>query len=140
VKHSILIIDDSPPLHKLVRSILEVEPVVIHSAYCGEEGLAMAAQLKPALILLDVDMPKMDGFEVCRRLKAEPTTQFIPTAFLTAKMTLKHKVDGLNIGRAITLLSLSSRKSSALEFTQPAKQSAIGRSGDGGPTDAALEP
>ena len=98
MKQSILIIDDSPPLHKLVRSILNVDPVVIHSAYCGEEGIAMAAQLKPALILLDVDMPKMDGFEVCRRLKADPATQFIPTVFLTAKITLNHKVEGLNLG------------------------------------------
>jgi len=98
MKQSILIIDDSPPLHKLVRSILDGEPVVIHSAYGGEEGLTMAAQLMPALILLDVDMPKMDGFEVCRRLKADPSMQFIPTVFLTAKETLNHKVDGLNLG------------------------------------------
>jgi two-component system cell cycle response regulator len=98
MKQSILIIDDSPPLHKLVRSILDGEPVVIHSAYTGEEGLAIAAQLKPSLILLDVDMPKMDGFEVCRRLRAHPSTQFIPTAFLTAKVALNHKVDGLNLG------------------------------------------
>jgi two-component system, cell cycle response regulator len=98
MKQSILIIDDSPPLHKLVRAILGDEPVTIHSAYCAEEGLTMAAQVKPALILLDVDMPKIDGFEVCRRLKTDPATQYIAIAFLTAKTTLSQKVAGLNFG------------------------------------------
>jgi CheY-like chemotaxis protein len=60
-----LIVDDSIPTHELIRSQIIGESLELHSAYEGETGLAMADALRPSLILLDVDMPGIDGFEVC---------------------------------------------------------------------------
>ena len=61
----VLIIDDSPAIHTLLRARLRDEPIVMYSANDGEAGLRMASELTPDLILLDVDMPKPDGVEVC---------------------------------------------------------------------------
>jgi two-component system, cell cycle response regulator len=100
MSHTVLVVDDSIPLHKLIKAQLEAEPLELHSAYDGESALTAAATLRPALILLDVDMPELDGFEVCRRLKANPTTAPIPVIFLTANALLNDKVQGLEIGGA----------------------------------------
>ncbi|MDP9173253.1 MAG: diguanylate cyclase [Planctomycetota bacterium] len=98
MKSSILIVDDSVFLHKLVRAHLEGEAIDLHFANSGEEGLSAAVNLKPSLILLDVDMPEMNGFEVCRRLKANMLTENIPIIFLTADIASEDKVKGLNLG------------------------------------------
>jgi diguanylate cyclase (GGDEF)-like protein len=95
---SILIIDDSVPLHKLIKSYLAPEMLKIRSAYDGESGLAATANPRPSLILLDVDLPGIDGFEVCRRLKANPSTASIPIIFLTASALTSKKVKGLELG------------------------------------------
>ena len=87
MKNSILIVDDSPNLHKLIRAYLEEETIAIHSAYNGSDGITAAAKLRPDLILLDLDMPILDGFEVCRRLKANPLTQSLPIIFLTVDVS-----------------------------------------------------
>ena len=93
-----LIIDDSVPLHTLIKSQMEGEALEFHSAYDGNTGLAKAAALRPSLILLDVDMSDMDGFEVCRQLKANVATTAIPVIFLTADFEIKDKVAGLDLG------------------------------------------
>lgn len=95
---TVLIIDDSVSLHKLVSTYLAPDNLQVHSVHDGESGLAVAATLQPSLILLDVDMPRMDGFEVCRRLKADPLTSSIPVIFLTASTMLDCRVRGLEIG------------------------------------------
>ncbi len=95
---SVLIIDDSIPLHKLIGVCLQPESLTLHSAYDGKAGLAAAALLQPGLILLDVNMPRMDGFEVCRQLKANPQTAAIPVIFLTAASGLAQQVTGLDWG------------------------------------------
>src|SRR5690349_1237213 len=77
-RQKVLVIDDSVMIHALVRARLEDEPVEMHFADGAASGLAMAASLQPDLILLDVDMPEVDGFEACRRLKADPGTSAIP--------------------------------------------------------------
>jgi CheY-like chemotaxis protein len=64
----------------------------------GEEALALARQEQPDVILLDVMMPKLDGFTVCQRLKADPSTQGIPVIFLTASAQEKQTQRGLAIG------------------------------------------
>jgi diguanylate cyclase (GGDEF)-like protein len=94
----LLIIDDSLPLQKLIKSHLESEDLEIHSAYDGEAGIALAADIRPGAILLDVDMPDMDGFEVCRRLKLNVDTNSIPIIFLTADFATGDKVKGLELG------------------------------------------
>ena len=98
VPESILIIDDSVPLHKLITSYLAPEMLKIRSAFDGESGLAAAANPQPSLILLDVDLPGIDGFEVCRRLKADPLTASIPIIFLTASAVTGEKVKALELG------------------------------------------
>jgi diguanylate cyclase (GGDEF)-like protein len=95
---SVLIVDDSMPLHTLIKTQLKSEPLRFHSAHDGESGLLTASSFRPDLILLDVDMPGMNGFEVCQRLKANPLTASIPLIFLTAAGTLTDKVKGLELG------------------------------------------
>lgn len=94
----VLIIDDSKPIHSLVAAHLRREPVQLFNAFNGEMGLSQAAALQPDLILLDVDMPQCDGFEVCRRLKADPATMIIPVIFLSSAGSTADKIKGLNIG------------------------------------------
>ena len=94
----VLIIDDSKPIHALLRARLAEEPIELHSAFDGESGLTAALNLCPDLILLDVDMPTPDGFEVCRRLKDDPVTMHIPVVFLTGMASTDQKIRGLELG------------------------------------------
>jgi CheY-like chemotaxis protein len=89
---TILIIDDSVPLGKLIKSHLEPDNVRVKCAHSGEAGLALAASLRPSLIVLDIEMPRPDGFDVCRRLKADPVTADIPVLFLTANPMVSEKI------------------------------------------------
>jgi len=98
MKKQILLIDDTRKIHPLVSALLSNEPVEIHSAYDGEYGLNLAKSLKPDLILLDVEMPVMDGYETCRRLKADPQLFNTPVVFLTALGATEEKVHGLELG------------------------------------------
>jgi len=93
-----LIVDDSIPLHKLIKTHLDTAGLEFYSAYDGPSALALAEEVRPRLILLDVDMPGMDGFEVCRRLKASVETTTIPIIFLTADFQANDKVMGLDLG------------------------------------------
>src|SRR5438552_10201412 len=94
----VLIIDDSKPIHALLRARLTDEPVELHSAFDGDAGVLAACNILPDLILLDVDMPNPDGFEVCRRLKADPATMNIPIVFLTGVSSTEQKIRGLELG------------------------------------------
>lgn len=98
MNQSILIIDDSAAIHSLLRARLKDEPLVLHSATTGEQGLEMAGQIVPDLILLDVEMPSPDGFEVCRRLKNDPKLMNIPIVFLTGVTSSEQKIRGLDLG------------------------------------------
>jgi len=95
----ILIIDDTPANLMVLGSALEGE-LDLRVATSGAEGLRLAAELRPELILLDIMMPEMDGFEVCRRLKAEPLLQGIPVIFVTAMSESEAEADGLALGAA----------------------------------------
>jgi diguanylate cyclase (GGDEF)-like protein len=98
MQQQILLIDDSKQIHTLVTSLLGDEPVAIHSAFEAPFGIGLATSLRPDLILLDVEMPGMDGYEACRRLRLEPATSTIPIIFLTARATTEEIVQGLNLG------------------------------------------
>jgi two-component system, cell cycle response regulator len=98
VKLKILLVDNSKIMHGAVKARLVAEGFEFHSAYGGEEGLALAATLLPDVILLDVEMPTPNGFEVCRRLKDNPLVSNIPVIFLTGVSTVEEKVKGLNLG------------------------------------------
>ena len=94
----LLTIDNSKIIHPLIRATLGEEGLEFHSAYEGEAGLAAAASLRPDVILLDVDMPQLNGFEVCDRLKSNPATQNIPVIFITAARSTDEKIKGLDKG------------------------------------------
>ena len=81
----ILIADDCPEVVELVRVILEGENYKIIDASNGKETLEKTKLEKPDLVLLDIVMPKMDGFEVCSKLKKDPQTKEIPIIMLTGK-------------------------------------------------------
>jgi two-component system response regulator RpaA len=80
----ILVVDDDPDIRKLVETILTKAGHKVSQAEDGETGLGFAMVKKPDLIILDLNLPKMDGFEVCRRLKKDEATKQIPVIMLTA--------------------------------------------------------
>jgi len=81
---TILIVDDNQQNRELLQAYLEVLPCTIESAADGIEALGMIEKSRPDLILLDVMMPRMSGFEVCQKLKTEPATRAIPIIMVTA--------------------------------------------------------
>ncbi len=97
---NVLIADDSMSMHELVRVHLQRDGLALHCVNDGESALSAAASLRPELILLDVDMPRLDGFEVCKRLKANSMTAGVPIIFLTADAVAMDKVKGLDLGAA----------------------------------------
>jgi two-component system, cell cycle sensor histidine kinase and response regulator CckA len=94
----ILIVDDSPTNLDVLLDLLEAAGFKVVVAEDGESAIALAEYAPPDLILLDVLMPGIDGFETCRRLKANLATQAIPIIFLTAVSDNLDKVKGLNLG------------------------------------------
>jgi sigma-B regulation protein RsbU (phosphoserine phosphatase) len=94
----ILIVDDNPANVEILKMRLAANNYEIITASDGEAGLAMARDRQPDLILLDIMMPKMDGFEVCRRLKADSSLPFMPIIMVTAKTDSKDVVAGLEAG------------------------------------------
>jgi two-component system, NtrC family, sensor kinase len=97
-QNSILIVDDIPTNIKVLVDYLAEAGFKISVAKSGESALEKAQKAFPDLILLDVMMPGIDGFETCRRLKAEPQTQRIPVVFMTALSDITDKVKGLQLG------------------------------------------
>jgi CheY-like chemotaxis protein len=81
----ILIIEDYPPTVEMMRLLLHTDGYEVTIALDGPVGLRKAAAELPDLILLDVMMPELDGFEVCRRLKADPRTKNIPVIIVSVK-------------------------------------------------------
>ena len=98
-KRRILAIDDTPLNLVALGGALEVE-FDLQIATSGESGIALATQNPPDLILLDVMMPDVDGFETCRRLKADPKLGQIPVIFLTALNDTESESTGLTLGAA----------------------------------------
>ena len=94
----ILIVDDNPTNVKVLQTRLAAEGYEVLTAADGEEGLAAARQHTPDLILLDVMMPKLDGFEVCRRLRADAAFPFTPIIMVTAMADSKDVIAGLEAG------------------------------------------
>jgi adenylate cyclase len=94
----ILIVDDTPANVHILQARLAANGYDIVAATDGEAALAAVRETQPDLILLDVMMPKMDGFEVCRRLRADPSLPFIPIIMVTAKADPKDVVAGLEAG------------------------------------------
>jgi CheY-like chemotaxis protein len=94
----LLIVDDEEINIKLLASILEDKKITPLFATNGSDALAMARKELPDLILLDVIMPDIDGYEVCKRLQADPATKDIPIIFLTGQRSAVDEAKGLDMG------------------------------------------
>ncbi len=94
----ILIVDDNPTNLRLLLEVLETRGHSVLVATSGAKALQVVAQARPDLVLLDVMMPVMDGYEVCRRLKADPATAEIPVVFITANDQADSVVAGFRAG------------------------------------------
>jgi len=98
MSHRILIADDEPHIAELVRICLEDSGVRVLEARDGEAALAIARRERPSVVLLDVMMPRVDGFEVCRRLKEDPLTRGIVVLMLTAGARPADRERGILVG------------------------------------------
>lgn len=97
MRHSVLVIDDTPTNLSLINQLLH-EHYRVKLANNGWRGLELAFATPPDLVLLDIMMPEIDGYEVCRRLKADPRTAHTPIIFLTAKVEAADEELGFELG------------------------------------------
>ncbi len=95
----ILIVDDAPAnIDVLIAAIGDIDDIAV--ALDGEEALEIVNEEKPDLVLLDIVMPGIDGFEVCTRMKSNPETSGIPVIFLSGNDSTEEKEKGMKLGAA----------------------------------------
>lgn len=97
-KSKILIVDDDEKNLELMGEILKIHGYAFETAKNGLEALEKTKEISPDLIFLDIMMPHIDGYEVCRRLKEDPSTQHIPVIIVTALADKQSKIKGLEVG------------------------------------------
>jgi two-component system alkaline phosphatase synthesis response regulator PhoP len=97
-KRTVLVADDDPALRRLIETTLGSRDFDLLHAGDGEEALRIARQQHPELVLLDVNMPKLNGFEVCRQLKNQPDTAGIKVVMLTARGADVDRAKGRDAG------------------------------------------
>ncbi len=97
-KAHILVVEDEPDIVDVIRYNLEQEGFTVTAAATGEEAIEKAVDLHPNLILLDLMLPGMDGFDVCRTLKTEHETSSLPVIMITAKSEESDIITGLELG------------------------------------------
>lgn len=119
----ILYVEDDPMSFRLVRKMLEGYKVV--RAANGIEGLEMALSESPDLILMDINLPDIDGLEVTRRLRADPRTQQLPIIALTANTMIRDRQEALNAGcdgyvpKPVGRVELTKTVQQFLNYTRP---------------------
>lgn len=94
----VLVIEDERSSQVMLRELLEQEGYSVTVAGTGEDAIALVSEEPPDLVVCDLLLPKMDGYEVCRRIKADPVTRFIPIVVVTGLADLKHRLDALDAG------------------------------------------
>src|SRR6266540_3227577 len=94
----ILVVDDTPRNVKLLADLLTVKGYAVVTAESGRQALAQLEAERPDLVLLDVVMPEMSGYEVCRKIRENPTTQILPVVMVTALDTAEERIKGLDAG------------------------------------------
>ena len=97
-KYRILVVDDTPMNIDMLETILSDEGYEVHAATNGKESIALANTMNPDLILLDIVMPGMDGYEACRTIKSNPEIVDVPIIFLTSKSESEDVVKGFKAG------------------------------------------
>ena len=98
LKLTILAVDDSPVITEMIRDAFEAEGYRVLAAGDGAEALRIALADNPDLIIADIAMPGLDGWELCSQIRANPFTSFIPFVFLTAKTETPDRIKGLQMG------------------------------------------
>lgn len=125
---SILVVDDEPHIVQILKFTLEKAGYQVFTAINGEEGLQQVKELQPSLVILDVMMPVMDGYEVCRKMRDDFKMNQIPIIMLSAKGDLAERVRGLEGGANDYLIKpysnneLLLRVSNCLEWNQKQKE------------------
>ena len=120
----VLVIDDSQDVHRLLKARLKREELEIASAMSGEEGIALAKKGAPSIVLLDLDMPGMDGFETLRRFKEDSDLRGVPVIVLSGLQSPHDKVTAFDLGavdyvtKPFELTELRVRVRSALRIQQ----------------------
>ncbi|MFZ4827641.1 MAG: response regulator [Phototrophicaceae bacterium] len=99
-KAKILVVDDLKPNLELLSKILKLRGYKVLEAYNGTEALQQVKEDQPDLVLLDINMPKMTGYEVCQRMKASPDTAHIPIIFISALNQMDNVIKGFDVGGA----------------------------------------
>ncbi|BAW97327.1 two-component response regulator [[Synechococcus] sp. NIES-970] len=90
----ILVVDDDLILQKILENLLQQAGYDVAIASSGEQGLEVWPEFQPNLIVSDVRMPKMDGFELCRRIRAQPSGDLLPFLFLSSQADLENRLEG----------------------------------------------
>jgi two-component system, OmpR family, response regulator VicR len=112
---TIMVVDDEPDLLEVVKLILESDGYQVVTANGGQEALDKIERVMPGLVLLDIIMPKMDGWEVFSRIKGNPKTHDIPVIMLTAKDQRIDKLIGLHVVRVDDYITKPFGRSELLE-------------------------
>jgi len=94
----ILVTDDDADWRGLLRDVLSMEGFEIEEAPDGVQGVEKAKQIRPNVILLDIDMPNMNGWDACKHIKADPATKDIPVIFVSTHAQREDKEKGLAVG------------------------------------------
>jgi diguanylate cyclase (GGDEF)-like protein len=97
-KRKVLLIDDEVALLEVVKTNLEIEGYDVVTEMSGETGLVSAVVEQPDVVILDIMMPGVDGWEICQRLRTDPRTKYIPIIMLTALDETQHVVKGFEVG------------------------------------------
>ncbi|MDH3329638.1 MAG: response regulator, partial [Desulfobulbaceae bacterium] len=137
-KVKLMIVDDNVDTVELLTKRFKAQGYDIAAAYDGEQALRMVRECMPDLIVLDIMMPKIDGYEVCRQLKDDESTKHIPILMLSAKSEVPEKVKGLDTGAdgyltkpfdynelAARVRSQLARKDASIQLAQKEKLAAL---------------
>jgi putative two-component system response regulator len=95
---TVLVVEDDASNRALLVRLLSLEGHAVHTAVDGESALAAIERHSPDIILLDVRLPGLDGFEVCRRVKQAPATRLTPVVMITGLQAREHRIEGINAG------------------------------------------
>lgn len=96
VKHTVLVVEDDNYVSAAIWTLLKYSDFDVAVATCGVDGLKLAQTLTPDIVVLDVNLPDITGLEICRRLKADPSTSDIPIVFLSGRS--EYAQTALNLG------------------------------------------
>ncbi|UCH95979.1 MAG: hybrid sensor histidine kinase/response regulator [Candidatus Aminicenantes bacterium] len=97
-KQKLLIVDDSPVLLQILTRLLKHDAYELISAVSGDQALQLVREMKPDMVLMDIDMPGMDGFETCRQIKKDPELAEIPVIFISGYATYENRLKSFEVG------------------------------------------